>query len=121
MKLALLKNIACAHYDQLQISEDTVDTIAQNTKNTWQPDRGSGEMHSNTKQGKIAEVIVEEFIRRYYNKQLSTLSYDKIRNDRNEKHAPLICLSGGRGAQISAPSWSRSGQIFQIPGMSLCG
>ena len=98
MELKLLNHVVCANYNKLQLTHDNIDRIIENTDETWQPDRSHEERGSNTMQGKIAEEIVEEFINRYFSKTLSIKSYDEIRNDQFQKHAPFDFLIWKTGA-----------------------
>ena len=63
-------------------------TIVDTTFNTWQKDRDSFTKKSDTKLGKLAENIIEMYIK----KNLSNvfyLSYDDFRNNNYKKHAPF--------------------------------
>lgn len=68
-----------------------IDKISQNTVQTWQPDRDNVETISDTKQGKIAENIIEKYFNLSFN-GLEYLSYDEIRNDNLKLHAPFDAL-----------------------------
>ena len=73
--------------DVTQIINNDVDTIVENTFNTWQRDRSCTEKLADTKIGKFAEdVIITLFnklnIKDYY-------SYDSFRADDFKKHAPF--------------------------------
>lgn len=74
-------------YDK-QSGGDVVSAIARNTSQTWQPDRTEQETVLNTKQGKTAEDIFEEFVRKSLH-GIGILSYDVIRNDHYTKNAPF--------------------------------
>ena len=41
-----------------------VNTIARNTKNTWQLDRGEAEISRDTFQGKLAEKVAETYLKK---------------------------------------------------------
>lgn len=69
-----------------------VNEIANNTEETWQPDRPPTEKIHDTEQGKIGEEIVECYINSQFRDVLSTLPYDQIRNDSFKKHAPFDFL-----------------------------
>ncbi len=62
--------------------------IADNTEQTWQPDRERPETLANTVQGKISEEILQTYLKRYH-PEINVLSYDEIRNDRFKKHSPF--------------------------------
>ena len=68
--------------------DDNAEIISQNTANTWQPDRRSGEILANTEQGKIAENAVIKYIQEN-SSNIVYLSYDEFRSDNFEKHAPF--------------------------------
>ena len=76
----------------------SVDTIAQHTENTWQPDRGEAEIRRNTFQGKLAEEIVENYLKKV--RHLGYLSYDAFRDDASQKHAPFDGLLYDSGSDL---------------------
>lgn len=65
----------------------SVDTIAQNTENTWQQGRGEAEIRRDTFQGKLAEEVVETYLKSV--RHLCYISYDEFRKDGKRKHAPF--------------------------------
>ncbi|MBQ9234467.1 MAG: hypothetical protein IJ167_10620 [Lachnospiraceae bacterium] len=92
MKIKVIDNVVFADYNELKVNNMIVNQIANHTVETWQPDRKSFEKGSNTRQGKIAEEIVEFFWQIYFGDYLFTKSYDEIRNDNYKKHAPFDFL-----------------------------
>lgn len=92
MEIELFDNIVGAYYGELDVDNSIINQIAVNTAETWQPAREKSERGSNTKQGKIAEEIVELFINRFLSNRISLKSYDEIRNDEFRKHAPFDFL-----------------------------
>lgn len=81
-----------ADYESFYIDNAVVNQIANNTAETWQPDRNEGERDENTRQGKIAEEIFETYVETFWRNSLFIKSYDDIRNDNYEKHAPFDYL-----------------------------
>ena len=75
-----------------------VNTIARNTKNTWQLDRGEAEISRDTFQGKLAEKVAETYLKKV--RHLQYLSYDAFRNDDSEKHAPFDGLLYDSGSDL---------------------
>lgn len=78
------------HSDELDMDE--INVIVENTHNTWQKDRPIMELRQNTIQGKMAEYVIERFLRE--NSRYRYNSYDSIRTDGYKKHAPfdgIIC------------------------------
>lgn len=97
MRLTLQNHIVCADYGQIHLDAQVVGQIKDYTAETWQPDRPLEERGCNIEQGKIAEEIIEEFIRQYYPQELSLKTYDEIRNDDFKKHAPFDFLLWKKG------------------------
>lgn len=99
MILRAINNILVADYSEdLEKEDSNIKKIANNTENTWQKDRSSTEKELNTKQGKIAEDVVERCIVENHADTIECLSYDKIRNDDYLKHAPFDFLIWGKGS-----------------------
>ena len=73
--------------ENISFEERTSDLIAKNTCNTWQKKRDLLEKIKDTKQGKLAEKFVKQYIEQHTG--LSYLEYDEIRIDNYEKHAPF--------------------------------
>lgn len=69
------------------LDNNEIEQIVTHTHNTWQQNRPIEEIRANTKQGKKAEIVVEKFLED--NSRSRYLSYDKIRRDEFEKHAPF--------------------------------
>ena len=92
MEIKLFNHIVEAYYGDIHLDNSVIERITDNTVETWQPDRDIIERDNNTEQGKIAEEIVEKFIRQFFNNRLSLKSYDEIRNDEYKKHAPFDYL-----------------------------
>lgn len=63
------------------------DKIVKSTANTWQINRSEEEKTRDTKQGKMAEALFENYIQS--NTSLLYISYDTLRNDDFKKHAPF--------------------------------
>lgn len=86
--------IICSAYtdEDLQDDKKTISEIAENTDNTWQPERPPEETIENTLQGKVAEKMFEEYINTEFSEHLEVMAYDLIRCDHNEKHAPFDFL-----------------------------
>ena len=69
------------------LNMEEIDKIVEHTHNTWQKNRSIDELRKNTIQGKRAEYVVENLL---HNKsQYRYKSYDSIREDKYEKHAPF--------------------------------
>lgn len=103
MDFVLREHMVCAHYQPQQIDRNIVNRIVQHTAETWQPDRAAAERGSNTEQGKIAEEMVEQFLRSHFEGKLSILAYDEIRNDDFQKHAPFDFLIWKTGTADMEP------------------
>lgn len=103
MEIELYNHIVGAHYGELEIDDSVIGQITENTAETWQPDRETNERGNNTEQGKIAEEIVEQFLRQFYANRISSKSYDEIRNDGFTKHAPFDFLIWESGTADIAP------------------
>jgi hypothetical protein len=72
------------------LSSSEVQTISQNTSNTWQTDREQGEIVSNTVQGKVVEDMFDDYINHLQKESTITyVSYDNFRKDNYRKHAPI--------------------------------
>ena len=67
---------------------DNVDLLSDNTVETWQKDRTKESKKSDTKNGKLAEDILENYIQKNL-ENISYVSYDLFRADNFEKHAPF--------------------------------
>lgn len=79
--------IIIRNYNSDSASEDEkTKIITDHTANTWQPDRGAKEKLADTKIGKIAETLFEEYVKQY---KLLYWSYDSFRKNNFEKHAPF--------------------------------
>ena len=81
MDIRIVDHFIFADYGNTQVNNSIVNQIASHTTETWQPDRANAERGRNTRQGKIAEDIVESFIGEYFKSCISIKSYDEIRND----------------------------------------
>lgn len=79
--------VICELTDVDEINMEQVELIVQNTHNTWQPDRSIKEIRDNTIQGKKAELVIEKILAE--NSRARYTSYDEIRTDKFEKHAPF--------------------------------
>lgn len=102
MQIELFNHIVSADYGQDRLDDTVVTQIIDHTKNTWQPGRSKDEKGQDTKQGKIAEEIVEQFLTQFLSDCICLKSYDDIRNDGYEKHAPFDFLIWEKGtADIS--------------------
>lgn len=71
--------------DELDMKE--IEYIVEHTHNTWQHDRPISEIKENTMQGKRAEIVIEHILAE--NSVVRYLSYDKLRRDNFNKHAPF--------------------------------
>lgn len=67
---------------------DNIKTIANNTAETWQPNRSAIEKEKDTNLGKLAENIISSYIKISI-PQIRYLSYDDFRKDGFTKHAPF--------------------------------
>ncbi len=105
MRIQNIGRVVCATYEleELQGEKDIVNQIAENTDNTWQQNREKQETVDNTEQGKIAERMVEVFIEQEFGQTLEICSYDSIRCDNLEKHAPFDFLIWERGTTDIEP------------------
>lgn len=65
-----------------------IQTITENTAETWQPNRTTIEKEKDTKIGKLAENIISSYIKANI-PQIHYLSYDKFRTDNSIIHAPF--------------------------------
>lgn len=63
-------------------------TIIDNTEETWQPNRTNEDKVKDTKNGKLAEDIIESYIKKNI-KNIIYLSYDEFRSNNYKKHAPF--------------------------------
>lgn len=116
MEIELFNHIVSAYYGESQIDYSVIDQITENTAETWQPNRETNERGSNTKQGKIAEEIVEQFLDQFFTNRISSKSYDEIRNDGFRKHAPFDFLIWETGtADISPIELSIQNDISNTP------
>ena len=97
MQITLFDHIAGAYYGDMRMDDRIVEQIADHTEETWQPDRRDEERGSNTRQGKVAEEIVEQFFTLFFENKIAMKSYDDIRNDDFEKHAPFDFLIWKKG------------------------
>lgn len=73
--------------DPSELDMGEIENIVRHTHNTWQHDRPLWEIRKNTVQGKSAELVIERFMAE--NSSLRYRSYDAIRGDHFEKHAPF--------------------------------
>lgn len=73
-------------YDE-DLDMEEIERIVVHTHNTWQHDRPIEEIRANTIQGKKAEWVIEKILEE--NCESRYISYDSIRNDGFEKHAPF--------------------------------
>lgn len=103
MDIRIVDHFVFADYGNTQVNNSIVNQIASHTTETWQPDRANAERGRNTRQGKIAEDIVESFIGEYFKSCISIKSYDEIRNDDFEKHAPFDFLLWETGKADISP------------------
>ena len=69
-------------------SNQEITTIIENTVNTWQKQRTVKSKYDDTKLGKLAENIFASYIKQNM-EHITYLSYDDIREDNFEKHAPF--------------------------------
>lgn len=86
--------IICPIPENSELDRTQIERIVTHTHNTWQHDRPVAEIRANTIQGKKAEIVIEKLLAE--NSAARYLSYDKLRNDNFEMHAPfdgLIFLS----------------------------
>jgi hypothetical protein len=65
-----------------------IETIIENTVNTWQETRTKISKESDTKLGKLAEDIFQAYVKQNI-KHITYLSYDDIRTNNFKKHAPF--------------------------------
>lgn len=103
MEIKMYDHTVGAYYGDLHVNNEMVNQITRNTAETWQPDRKEGERGRNTRQGKVAEEIVEKFMTSYFASELSMVAYDNIRNDNYEKHAPFDLLIWENGSTDIEP------------------
>ena len=85
--LELDKALICKIPDPCVLNPEEIKKIAAHTKNTWQRKRGSAETLNNTSQGKLAEFALEQYLENKTN--VRYLSYDDLRADQFDKHAPF--------------------------------
>lgn len=79
--------IVCKIPDRRALDWEEIQKIAQHTVNTWQQNRAGDETLNNTAQGKMAEYVLEQYLKAETN--VRYLSYDRFRADKFEKHAPF--------------------------------
>lgn len=79
--------IICPIPAESELDQAEIERIVTHTHNTWQHNRSIQEIRKNTIQGKRAELIIENILRE--NSTFRFLSYDKIRTDDFNKHAPF--------------------------------
>ncbi len=93
MKHSVLgKYVICDIDLEKYVSEKAVNCITHYTKNTWQKERNEKEKLQDTKQGKIAEEVVRNYLNECFDMYMKILSYDEIRTDNGKKHAPFDFL-----------------------------
>lgn len=79
--------IICELPNIKEIDMEQVELIVEHTHNTWQANRPKEEIRENTIQGKKAELVIEKILTE--NSKARFISYDTIRADKFEKHAPF--------------------------------
>lgn len=79
--------IICPIPENSELDRTQIERIVTHTHNTWQHDRPVAEIRANTIQGKKAEIVIEKLLAE--NSAARYLSYDKLRNDNFEMHAPF--------------------------------
>ncbi len=81
-------SIFCDYEELAAENGADVDEIVKYTANTWQPNRGAAEKRRDAEQGKRAEKAVALCFSQNF-PAVRYLSYDKIRSDNFQKHAPF--------------------------------
>ena len=79
--------VICSIPSDCELDANEIEQIVTHTHNTWQQDRPVEEIRQNTKQGKKAEIVIEKILEMHSRSRY--LSYDKLRRDNFEKHAPF--------------------------------
>lgn len=79
--------VICAIPENDELNMVEIENIVEHTHNTWQHDRPISEIRENTIQGKRAEIVIEQILAE--NSDVRYLSYDKLRRDNFNKHAPF--------------------------------
>lgn len=79
--------LICAVPKKEELDMEEIERIVVHTHNTWQHGRPISEIRENTVQGKRAEMVIERILAE--NSTARYLSYDKIRKDDFNKHAPF--------------------------------
>ncbi len=70
------------------VSENNIQTIVDNTVETWQHNRSVKEKTENTRMGKLSEDIVSAYIKKNIS-HISYISYDSFRTNGFKTHAPF--------------------------------
>lgn len=82
-----LNNAVLSLYSLPSTSDKTnISILTKNTMNTWQPNRTFAEKRRDTEQGKKAENVFERYAQDVLS--IKYISYDELRCDAFEKHAP---------------------------------
>lgn len=69
---------------------DNINTLVNSTANTWQAKRDDSEKLKDTKQGKIAELVLKEFFNDF--EDFCFVLFDEIRSDKGLLHAPFDAI-----------------------------
>ena len=80
--------IVVNNIDKIVYSTNSIKDIVTNTENTWQKDRSFNEKESDSSIGKLAEDIIENYIKEN-RPDIIYFSYDKFRANNFKKHAPF--------------------------------
>ena len=93
MNVTITNHMVTIYYEDFTISNNEVSRIVENTANTWQADRKYEEKLRDTKQGKLAEFMLETYLSSpLADEQIHFKTYDEIRTDDDKKHAPFDFL-----------------------------
>lgn len=120
MEYKKYKNVViCAVPGNDELDMEEIENIVRHTHNTWQHDRPVSEIRENTIQGKRAELAIEHILEE--NSAVRYLSYDKLRKDNFNKHAPfdgVIYHSGVRESVLTEAIERINGDVSNSAGES---
>ncbi len=86
MKFKKVNDVIVVQDLDISINDDVLDKLTAKTVNTWQKNRDPKEKKQDISQGKLAEKIVESYLKLL---EVIYISYDSFRNNHLKKHAPF--------------------------------
>lgn len=99
--------VICPIPEENELDMAEIENIVAHTHNTWQHDRPVSEIRQNTIQGKRAEIVIERILKE--KSEWRYLSYDSLRRDHFEKHAPFdgVILNASMNQNLLADAIAR--------------